>query len=369
MQNNVNNLQKALLSSNATLRSALELINQLACNMILVVDSDMKLIGSLSDGDARRALLSGVCLSDSVTSAMNPSPKVANQDSDILLRMNIMRDFGLKFLPIVRDDRMVIGIEFAKETTVQPVRDEWVVIMAGGMGKRLQELTREVPKPMLKVGPRPLLDTIVRSLSIQGFKNLFLAVNYKAEVIESYFGDGSKIGVNIKYLREEKRLGTAGALSLLPSRPSTSFLVTNADLLTNIDFCGLLDSHKASNAGLTICVKDQSVQIPFGVIYENAGSVLKIEEKPTIPLSVNAGIYALSPSSLDLVPPNSFFNMTDLLDSMLEKNLQVRSHKLEGSWLDIGRAVDYEKANEIYEHSAPSLPSAVSGALIGERCS
>ncbi len=259
-----------------------------------------------------------------------------------------MRDCGLEFLPILSNNRTVIGIEFAQKSTIQNIRDEWIVIMAGGMGERLQELTREIPKPMLRVGPRPLLETIVRNLSKQGFNNIFMAVNYKSEVIESHFGDGSQFGVSIKYLREEKRLGTAGALSLLPAKPTLNFLVTNADLLTNFNFNNLLDCHIASKAKITVGVKEYQTQIPFGVIYDKGGFVYKIDEKPTIKLSVNSGIYALSRSVIDFVPANSFLNMNDLLNIMFQNKMSVRSHMFLGSWLDIGRRVDYEKANEMY---------------------
>lgn len=340
--------QKILLSPKSTLRSALELINELGCHMILVIDSESKLIGSLTDGDARRALLSGVGLSDPVTSAMNNAPKVINENSDVLLRSNVMRRFGLDFLPIVSDNGKIIGIEFANNTQTQQLRDEWVIIMAGGLGTRLEELTRDVPKPMLKVGPRPLLETIIRSLSKQGFFNIFLAVNYKSEVIEDYFGNGAKFGVCINYIREDIRLGTAGALSLLPDCPTANVLVTNADLLMTIDFCALLDCHIALKSDATIGVKVHEMPIPFGVVHDNDGAVFRIDEKPTLKLSVSGGVYALSKSAINLVPTNLFFNMTDLLNIILQKEMVVRSHKFDGSWFDIGRPVDYKKANEMF---------------------
>jgi len=217
--------------------------------------------------------------------------------------------------------------------------------MAGGLGSRLQELTRDVPKPMLNVGTRPLLETIIRGYADDGFHRFYLAVNYKAEQIESHFGDGRSLGIDIHYLREEKRLGTAGALSLLPERPTLPFIVTNADLLTKQDYGSIIDRHVESGAQATMAVRHYEMQVPFGVVRINDGAIERIEEKPVHHFVVNAGIYVLAPQSLDLVPRDQFLDMPTLLESMLQAGMVSRAHHIDGYWLDIGRLPDYERAN------------------------
>ncbi|MBT9493235.1 MAG: NTP transferase domain-containing protein [Paucibacter sp.] len=224
-------------------------------------------------------------------------------------------------------------------------REEWVMVMAGGLGTRLKDLTRDTPKPMLKVGSRPLLETILHNYADQGFKKFYFAVNYKAEQIEDYFGNGAALGLEIQYVRETKRMGTAGALALLPEIPSSPIIVTNADLLTKQDFGQMMDLHIQSGADATVSVREYEMQVPFGVIGESEGRMQSIQEKPVHNFNVSAGINILSPTVLKLVPKDEFFDMPSLLESMLHKSMHVRVHKLDGYWLDIGRLHDYEKAN------------------------
>jgi NDP-sugar pyrophosphorylase family protein len=242
-------------------------------------------------------------------------------------------------------DGAVVGLEIMDDYFVVPKRDNWVVIMAGGLGSRLKELTADVPKPMLKVGSQPLLEIIIKSYAVQGFRKFWLAVNYKADQIESYFGDGSELGVDISYLREQLRLGTAGALSLLPESPLQPLVVTNADLLTKEDYGRLLDQHVSSGADATMTVRDYEIQVPFGVVREADGRVNAIDEKPIQRFVVSAGMYVLSPQTLTLVPRNEFFDMPSLFEAMIARGLHTRCHHIDGYWLDIGRLTDYEKAN------------------------
>jgi NDP-sugar pyrophosphorylase family protein len=220
--------------------------------------------------------------------------------------------------------------------------------MAGGLGTRLQELTKDVPKPLLMVGSRPVLETIVRGYVERGFRNFYFAVNYKAEQIEARFGNGGGLGVEIRYLREGKRLGTAGALSLLPEPPEEPVIVTNADLLTNEDFGDMLDQHIENRADGTMAVRDYEIQIPFGVVRHSDGWIESIEEKPVQRFVISAGMYVLSPSAVRLVPSDSFFDMPDLFDAITRGGLKARCHHVNGYWLDIGRMSDYERANLEY---------------------
>lgn len=339
------NWKSTLVAPDTTLRRALETIDDVGCQMALVVDQEQRLLGTLSDGDARRALLRGLTLTDPVSEAMHRTPTVVRSEDDRETRLGLMKRLGLHQLPVVDAERRVVGLEVVDDFLNAPEREEWVVIMAGGLGSRLKELTRETPKPMLNVGSRPILETIIRSFAEQGFRHFYLAVNYKAEQIEAHFGDGSQFGIHVHYLREEQRLGTAGALSLLPSLPQCPFIVTNADLLTKEDYCAMVDHHVAERADATMGVRKYEMQVPFGVVREAEGRISGIEEKPVHRFIVSAGMYVLSPRMLELVPRGAFFDMPSLFESAIRQGLQMRSHHVDGYWLDIGRPADFEQAN------------------------
>jgi len=337
--------EKTLVGSDMTLRDALATIDGASSQIALVVDAERRLLGTLSDGDARRALLRGLSLSDKVMLAMHATPTVARQDEDRDSILATMRRLGLHQIPVVDAERVVVGLEVIDDFLATVVRPHWVVIMAGGLGSRLDELTRDTPKPMLKVGTRPLLETIVRNFADQGFRQFYFAVNYKAEQIERHFGDGCWLGIEVRYLREELRMGTAGALSLLPERPTAPIVVTNADLLTREDFGRMVDNHLESGAVATMAVREYEMQVPFGVVRERDGCIEGIEEKPIHRFVVSAGMYVLSPEALDLVPPRQFFDMPSLFEAMVARQMCTRCHHIDGYWLDIGRLPDYERAN------------------------
>ena len=337
--------ERALVGPEMTLRDALVTIDRAGSQMALVVDPDRRLLGTLSDGDARRGLLKGLSLTDSVVKAMHLNPTVARAGDDRHSILSTMRRRGLHQMPVVTAEGIVVGMEVVDDFLATPTRDNWVVIMAGGMGKRLEQLTRDTPKPMLRVGSRPLLETIVRGYSAQGFRRFYFAVNYKAEQIEQYFGDGSAFGVEVRYLREQQRMGTAGALSLLPQTPAQPIVVTNADLLTKEDFGYMLDQHGDSGADATMAVREYEMQVPFGVVRERDGHIESIEEKPVQRFTVSAGIYVLSPHVLELVPRSAFFDMPSLFETATAQGLRARCHRIDGYWLDIGRLPDYERAN------------------------
>ncbi|MDM4767510.1 nucleotidyltransferase family protein [Pelomonas sp. SE-A7] len=337
--------ERALIGPETSLRTALETINQVGCQMVLVVDEQRKLLGTLSDGDARRALLRGLTLTDKAGDAMHATPTTARGNDDRATRLSMMRRLGVHQLPVVDADGIVIGLETVDDFLSTPVRSETVIIMAGGLGSRLKELTHDTPKPMLRVGSRPLLETIVRGFSDQGFRNFYFAVNYKAEQIESHFGDGSRMGINVRYLREQQRLGTAGALSLLPEPPQGPIFVTNADLLTKENFAHMVDQHIQSGAVATMGVREYEMQVPFGVVRERDGTIEAIEEKPIQRFTVSSGMYVLSPAALELVPSDRFFDMPTLFETLVARGLPTRCHRIDGYWLDIGRLPDYERAN------------------------
>ena len=341
--------EQALVGPETTLRDALQTIDVAGSQMVLVVDRDRVLLGTLSDGDARRGLLRGLGLADPVALAMHRQPTVATAGESRQSMLATMRRLGLHQLPVIDARRRVVGLEIVDDYFAAQPRENWVVIMAGGRGVRLDELTRDTPKPMLRVGSRPLLETIVREYVQQGFRNFWLAVNYKAEQIESHFGDGAAFGANIRYLRERERLGTAGALSLLPEPPGEPFIVTNADLLTKENFGDMVDRHVTSGAEATMAVREYEMQVPFGVVRERGGLIESIEEKPIHRFVVCAGMYVLSPQTLQHVPKDTMFDMPSLFDALAKSGRRTRCHPIEGYWLDIGRATDYEKANSDFD--------------------
>lgn len=343
------NWEATLVREGTLLLDALGTIDRAGCQIALVVDADRRLLGTLSDGDARRGLLRGLSLTDRVDTAMHRTPTCARVGEDRQTILATMRRLGLHQIPLVDERGVVVGLETVDDYLAAAQRDHWVVIMAGGMGTRLAELTRETPKPMLKVGARPLLETIVRSYADQGFRNFWLAVNYKAEQIERHFGDGSALGVEIRYLRERSRLGTAGPLSLLPERPTLPIVVTNADLLSKEDFGRMVDRHVELGADATMAVRDYEMQVPFGVVRERDGLIEAIEEKPVQRFVVSAGMYVLSPQVLDLVPREEFFDMPTLFATMVERGMRTRCHTIDGYWLDIGRLPDYERAKADFD--------------------
>lgn len=337
--------EHVLVSPQTSLHDALAVIDRTGSQMALVVDSERRLLGTLSDGDVRRALLKGVALADAVTLAMHRSPIFANASEERSSIVADMRRRGLHQMPVVDAQGRVVGLEIFVDFFDVPRRSNWVVVMAGGLGTRLGELTREVPKPMLPVGSRPLLETIVRGIAEHGFERIYLAVNYRADQIEGHFGDGSRLGIDIRYLREDQRLGTAGALSLLPEKPSAPLVVTNADLLTKEDFGLMVERHAESGADATMAVRPYEMQVPFGVVRERDGRIDAIEEKPLHRFVVSAGIYVLSPHTLELVPREQCFDMPALFEALIARGGQARCHHVRSYWLDIGRLTDYERAN------------------------
>jgi dTDP-glucose pyrophosphorylase len=337
--------KRVLVGPGVPLRDALEKIDRAGTRMVLVVDESRRLLGSLSDGDVRRGLLRGLTLADPVASAMHMGPTTADASEPRPAILARMRKLGVYQMPIVGPDNIVVGMETVDDLLATPERANPVVIMAGGRGSRLAELTQETPKPMLKVGSRPILETIVSNLAVQGFSKIHLAVNYKAEQIERHFGDGSAFNVEISYLREEQPLGTAGALSLLPTMPDLPLIVTNADLLTREDLGHMVDRHVEAKAQGTMAVRNYEMQVPFGVVREGEAGIESIEEKPVQRFVVSAGMYVLSPQVLGLLPPGQPTDMPALFELMMKHGMQTRCHHVDGYWLDIGRMADYERAN------------------------
>lgn len=342
-------IENLKLNINSTIKEALEIIDKAAMQIALVIDDSDKLLGTLTDGDIRRGLLRGLDLNSSIKTIVYKTPTVANisDTKEEILKLALSKK--LHQVPIIDNDGKIVGIQEIEELIKPKNKTNKVILMVGGLGTRLRPLTENTPKPMLKVGNKPILQTIVEKFSEYGYTNIVMCVNYKSYVIQDYFGDGKKFGVNIEYILEKQRMGTAGALSLLKEKPDEPFFVMNGDLLTNVNFEHLHDFHSANNSMGTMCVREYDFQVPYGVVNIDGSKILSIEEKPTHKFFVSAGIYMLSPESLEYIPKNEFYDMPTLFEELISENKNTISFPLREYWLDIGRMEEYRKANEEYD--------------------
>lgn len=323
----------------------MRIIDNSSLQFAAVVDEDLHLLGTVTDGDIRRGLLKGISLNQAVDLVMNCQPISSSFEKSYRQNLNLLKEKKLRQLPIIDHSNKLVNIIFSDELNATQYKTNFVVLMAGGLGTRLRPLTENTPKPMLNVGSKPILETIIEGFKSHGFVNFIICVNYKKEVIQNYFQDGTAFGVNIEYIEEEKRMGTAGALSLLKHKPMEPFFVMNADLLTQVNFEQLLHFHEENNSVATMCVRDYEHQVPFGVIETNGQNLVSIKEKPVHKSFVNAGIYTLNPEVLDIIPKDQFFDMPDLFKKLIEQEENTTAFPVREYWLDIGRITDYEKAN------------------------
>ena len=336
--------EKCLISPGASILEAIKLIDNNALQIAVVVSAENRLLGTVTDGDIRRAILQGVTLDKHVEMIMNSSPTVARENQKKYNILAKMKAKSLQQIPVLNKEGIIVGMEVLKDLIYSSTKPNSVVLMVGGLGSRLSPLTNSCPKPLLKIGSKPILETILENFIEYGFEKFYLAVNYKAEMIKEHFGDGAKFGVQIQYIQEEKPMGTAGALSLLAKRPKEPIVVMNGDLLTKVNFQHLLDFHSTHQSKATMCVREYNYQIPYGVIEVNKGQVTQIKEKPIVSAFVNAGIYVLDPEVVEMIPQNTFFDMPELFEKVIEQEIQTAAFPIREYWLDIGQMDDFEKA-------------------------
>lgn len=336
------------INQNASIKQALKVIDKGAIKVAVVLSDDGLLLGMLSDGDIRRALLKGMSLGDSIAGIINRDPVVANINDTKERILELANEKKLHQIPIISNGKL-IGIQDIREFLAPKNKPNKVILMVGGLGTRLRPLTNDVPKPMLDVGNKPILHTIVENFAKYGYTDIIMCVNYKSEIIKEYFGNGDKFGVKIEYVLESQRMGTAGALSLLQKRPKDDFFVMNGDLLTNVNFEYLHEYHKDSNACASICIRKYEMQVPYGVVNVRANQVTSIEEKPTQSFFVSAGIYMFSPIVLDFIPKGVFYDMPTLFGELLKQGFAVYPFFIREYWLDIGKMDEYRRANDEYE--------------------
>ncbi len=319
-----------------TIREALHSLEKSALEIVLVVDEREKLIGVLTDGDIRRALLSGSTLDSAIQGTMQREFTFVGPGMGRAEVLDLMRARSISQIPILDAEGRLIGLHAMHEILGAVERPNWAVVMAGGRGERLRPLTDDLPKPMVKVAGRPILERIVLHLVGFGIRRVFLSVNYKGEVIERHFGDGASLGCRIEYLREGKPLGTGGALSLLPELPADPLLVLNGDLLTHVNIEGLLAFHDRGGFAATVAVHEYVHTVPYGVVERNGDRITGMREKPSQTWLANAGIYVLKPGLVERVPRDKSFPLPALLDECLDRGEAVGAFPVEEEWIDVG---------------------------------
>lgn len=330
-------LAACLVADTGTIRDAMAAIDRGGARIALATDAGGRLTGIATDGDVRRALLRGSALDDPVAPILVREPVSAAPGDGRADVLELMRARRISAIPVVADDGQPVGLHLLHQFLERTVRTNWAIVMAGGQGARLRPLTDTVPKPMLRVAGRPILERIVLHLVGMGIRRIFLSINYLGTVIEDHFGDGSTFGATIEYLREEQPLGTAGALGLLPERPTETLLLLNGDLVTNANLDGLLAFHGERRFDATIGFRRYLHTVPFGCIERDGDRVVALDEKPTLEREVNTGMYALEPSVVALVRPGEPASMPDVIGDALAGGLAVGGFEIEDDWVDVGQ--------------------------------
>jgi len=339
---------KYFLSQNSSIREAIEVIDKGAAQVALVVDSQNKLLGIVTDGDVRRSLINNLSLDSQVTSIMTKSPLVLDLDAQKAEILQVMREKLIHHVPLVDSNGRVCSLVVLDDLLTRRSLSNPVVIMAGGKGERLGSLTQNCPKPMLNVNGRPMLEIILEKCIEAGFINFYISVNYLKQKIINHLGTGEKWGVCISYLEEDKPLGTCGSLKLLPNNLVDDLLILNGDVLTDLEYDRLMNYHQKSNNSMTICTRSHRVRIPFAVMTSTRAKLERFVEKPMYDFQVNAGVYILKPSLIEKIP-SEFYNMTDLIDDLLETKLDVGVFPIHENWRDIGNPIDFKEAVESFQ--------------------
>lgn len=338
------NFKDSIVNLDTSMKDAISKITKSSCQIALVTSANI-LKGVITDGDIRRAILQGKSLETKSKEIMQKNFVFLNEKKTSKEALRIMRNKNLRQIPQLDKNGRIINLFILNDLIKKNKLENNIVIMAGGKGKRLGKLTKNCPKPMLKVKNKPILEIIIEQCIKFGFENFYFSVNYLRKQIEDYFENGHKWDVNIRYLIEDKPLGTAGSLKLLSINNDKPLIVLNGDVLTKVDFESILQFHKTQSAKVTICVKQNTTKIPYGILEVNEHDVVKLSEKPEFKYYINAGIYVLEPEVLKLIPESSFFDMTDLIQKLKKNKLKVKAFPIYEYWEDLGYPTLLDKAN------------------------
>lgn len=342
-------IKKIIIKENELIINAIKAINSGGLQICFVVDSRGVLKGSISDGDIRRALLKGITIEDSIKKVINKNPYLIKPSDDHLKIDQEMIKLKINTAPVVNHLKKIIDIKNLDLTILPKKIESPVIIMAGGLGTRLYPLTKTIPKPMIEIAGKPIIEIIIERFIHDGFTDFFLCLNYKSEMIKNHISKKNYTNIGIEFIEEKKRLGTAGALSLIKRKFSQPVIVTNGDILTKTSFLDLLKYHKSQKASATVAVREHIYEVPFGVINYKKNTIKSIIEKPKNTFHVNSGMYVLNPKHLQLVPKNKFFDMPSLINRILDKKFKVSSFLVNEYWLDIGRSSELKRAKKDYE--------------------
>jgi dTDP-glucose pyrophosphorylase len=338
-------LQHFLINKDASIIDAIKVIDKAASGGGCVIDPNMNFLGMVTDGDIRRALIDGANLNEKVFPYTNKNCTTVSPEASRTEALDLMQARFLQQIPIIDIHHKLVGIHTLKQLLGCNVRPNWAVVMAGGKGTRLRPITENIPKPMVPVAGRPILERIVLHLVGFGIRRIFLSVNYLSHIIEEHFQDGLKFGCQIEYLHEDQPLGTGGALSLLPETPENPVLVMNGDLIVQSDFNRMLQFHQDGNYHATMALRPYTHEVAFGCAEIEDDRLIQLEEKPVLTKLVNAGIYVLSPDAVEQVPENTFYPITQLFETALTDNLPCGAYVMEEDWMDIGQPHQLRKAN------------------------
>lgn len=342
---NYNDYISLILGPNSKLSEALQILNATGQQIILVCSDQRKLLGTVTDGDIRRALLKGETLDSQLDQVMNTNPLTTPIDIDEKSAKNIMRSKHIRQLPVVTTDKVLLGLKILTLAEVNSDTHATMVIMAGGKGRRLHPFTENCPKPLVKVGGKPIIQHIIETARDSGIKNIFVSLNHFAEQLEEFLQDGSKFDVNLTTFQEAQPLGTAGALGLIQEKLPNNFLVSNGDIITNLDYRKMLMRHERRKVNATMAVRQYIVENQFGVVNVNGSKLVGFSEKPQYHSTINAGVYCLSSSMLDLLNIGEPCDMPTLFMRAKAANYEVEVFQMYEDWIDIGNPVDLKLAN------------------------
>jgi dTDP-glucose pyrophosphorylase len=339
----------AVVDASLDLHGAIVALDRVGLQILLMTDSEGHLLGTITDGDIRRALLRGSPLTTAARDVMHLTPMVVGPDLGRTAVLTLMQVNKIRQLPIISPEGRVVGLHLWDQVLAVPAHDNTVVLMAGGFGKRMMPYTETRPKPMLEVAGKPLLQHALERARADGFTRFLITLHYLPQVIQAHFGDGSAFDVEIDYVHEDTPLGTAGALSLIKDRPSVPMIVANGDILTDVRFSDMLEFHRQHGATATMAVREHEYHNPFGVVQTDGVNITAFEEKPVWRTKINAGLYVLNPEALDLLTPNSHCNLPTLFERIQAKASRTIVYPMHETWMDVGNPQDLLNANRAFD--------------------
>ncbi len=340
---NYNKIGKIILTTKATIKDVLKNLNKSGVRITLIVNEKKEFQGTISDGDIRRALIGGAELNSSIQKIINKNPQTASPKINSEIVLDQMLKNKIQQIPVVNENKKIIGLYLWDEVMLQKKIPNTMIIMAGGRGTRLGKYTKNCPKPLLPVNGKPMLERIIERAKLQGFESFLISINYLGNMIKDYFSNGKKWDVKIDYIYEDRPLGTGGALKLISPKPKLPIVVTNCDIIIDLNYGELLDFHNNNKAVATMVVRNHEFENPYGVVRTKGFDIIDFKEKPVLKSYINAGVYVLEPSTIHIIKKNEKLDMPNIFERLKEKKLKTIVYPIHESWMDIGLPEDYLK--------------------------